>query len=117
MWANAPAAVPHAIVGIAAVKVDVNLPLSPRAQPAIPYQSEPLHGTQSANMSKEKRKKETYRPLQQIRRETKGDGLSHEQDVSSCDILQLQGVEAVEGHTEVPCEVPQTRIRTRESQN
>jgi hypothetical protein len=59
-WANALAAVPHAIARIAALNVDVDvrlpLPLSPHAQFAIPCQSEPLHDMQSAKMSREKEK-------------------------------------------------------------
>jgi hypothetical protein len=88
-----------------------------RARFAIPRQSEPLHDTQSANISREKEEeKGTYHPLQQTPRKTKGDGLPHKHDKTSCDVLQLRDVAAVEGETEVACGVPQPRMCTRENQ-
>ncbi len=65
---------------------------------------------------KKKEKNGTYPPLQQIVRETKGDRLPHKQDKTSCDVLQLRGVEVGQGEKEVDCEVPQSRICTRQNQ-
>jgi hypothetical protein len=61
----------------------------PGARLTIPCQSEPLHGTQSANMSREKKEERGLTTLyQQILRETKGDGLPHKEDKTSWDVLQ-----------------------------
>jgi len=53
-----------------------------------------------------KRKKGTYCPLQQIHCKMKGNGLPHEQDKMSCDVLQPWDVIAVDGNIEVVCEGP-----------
>jgi hypothetical protein len=134
VWANAPAAVPHAIAAVphaiaavphaiacvAAVNVDVDVPLPPplsRAR-AIRDSLSKRAATRHAisQYVQRKKRKGTYHPLQQFLCKTNRNGLPHKHDKPSCDILQLHDVAAAEGNTKVACEVPQPRIRTRENQ-
>lgn len=82
---------------------------------AITCESDPLHGTQSAN-APSKKKKDPCRPLQQTGCKAKQDGLCHKQQELRCCMSQTRGVGTIECNTEFICGACQTCICARESQ-
>jgi hypothetical protein len=120
MWANAPAAVPHAIARIATVDVDVPLPppLSRAHNLQFPVKAS-RYMTRSQPIYPEKKKKKrglTITTLSNNPPARRSHRLPHKHDKTFCDVLQLRDVAAVEGDTEVACKVPQPRMHTRENQ-
>jgi hypothetical protein len=82
---------------------------------AITCESDPLHGTQSAN-APSKKKKDPCRPLQQTGCKAKQDGLCHKQQESRRCMSQTRRVGTIECNTEFICGACQTCICARESQ-
>jgi hypothetical protein len=120
MWANAPAAVPHAIARIATVNVNVPLPppLSHMRDLRFPVKAS-RYMTCSQPIYPEKKKKKrglTITTLFNNPPVRQSHCLPHKHNKTSCDVLQPCDVAAVEGNTEVACEVPQPHMRTRENQ-